>query len=177
MILDARRAGISDCRCSLKEEDVSNNDRRVALEQLRWVCDPEQFDFTTTAEIAELEGAIGQERALKSIDFGLGMQVDGFNLYLAGEAGTGRSSTIKNLLKKRAASEPQPPDLCYVFNFKLPDNPICLSLPAGLGSELVIDMKEMVDGVKTNIPKALDSKDYETGRQALIEEYQEKNGE
>jgi lon-related putative ATP-dependent protease len=154
-----------------------NEHCKLPVAKLRWVCDPAVFAFATTAEIPELEGSIGQERALKSIDFGLGMEEGGFNLFLAGEAGTGRSSTIKNLLKKRAASEPQPPDLCYVFNFKLPDNPICLSLPAGLGSELVIDMKEMVDGVKTNIPKALDSKDYETGRQAVVEEYQEKNGE
>lgn len=155
---------------------MSNDNRKVAPEKLRWVCDPEQFDFTTTAEIPELEGAIGQERALKSIDFGLGMQVNGFNLFLAGETGTGRSSTILNLLKKRSKSEPPPLDWCYVNNFKAPDNPVCLSLPAGRGSELADDMKELLDGVRNVIPKALDSKEYETNKAAILEEYQEKNG-
>ena len=88
---------------------MSTDDYRVPPEKLRWVCDPEQFDFNSTKDIPELEGAIGQERALKSIDFGLGMQMNGFNLFLAGEPGTGRSSTIKNLLKIRAKTDPPPP--------------------------------------------------------------------
>jgi lon-related putative ATP-dependent protease len=159
----------------MKEDDVAIDDLKVPLGKLRWVCDPAQFDFTTTAEIAELEGAIGQERALKSIDFGLGMEVDGFNLFLAGEAGTGRSSTIKNLLKKRARTEAAPQDWCYVYNFKSPDIPISLALPAGKGSELAADLKELLEAVRTVIPKALDSKEYETNKAAILSEYQEKN--
>lgn len=151
--------------------------QKLAVEKLRWECDENLFSFETTADIPELEGSVGQERALRSIDFGLGMRESGFNLFLSGQAGTGRNSTIKNLLKKRAKSEPTPPDLCYVYNFKLPDNPICLPLAAGLGTQFVADMKEMVEGIKINIPKALDSKDYETGKSAVVEEYQEKNGE
>jgi len=155
---------------------MSDDKYRVPPEKLRWVCDPEQFDFTTTAEIPELEGAIGQERALKSIDFGLGMQMNGFNLFLAGEPGTGRSSTIKNLLKIRAKTDPPPHDWCYVFNFKAPDKPISLSLPAGKGSELASDLKELLDAVRSVIPKALDSKEYETNKTAIVEEYQAENG-
>jgi lon-related putative ATP-dependent protease len=155
---------------------MSTNDYRVPPEKLRWVCDPEQFDFNSTKDIPELEGAIGQERALKSIDFGLGMQMNGFNLFLAGEPGTGRSSTIKNLLKIRAKTDPSPHDWCYVFNFKAPDKPISLSLPAGKGSELAADMKELLDAVRSVIPKALDSKEYETNKTAIVEEYQAQNG-
>ena len=150
---------------------------KVPVDKLRWECDPSQFDFTSTDDLPELELAIGQERALHSIDFALGMKDGGFNLFLAGETGTGRASTIKKLLKKRAAKEPPPLDWCYVNNFKAPDNPLCLSLPAGKGSELARDMKELLEGVKTNIPKALDSKEYETNKAAIVEEYQEKNGE
>jgi lon-related putative ATP-dependent protease len=155
---------------------MSTDDYRVPPEKLRWVCDPEQFDFNSTKDIPELEGAIGQERALKSIDFGLGMQMNGFNLFLAGEPGTGRSSTIKNLLKIRAKTDPPPHDWCYVFNFKAPDKPISLSLPAGKGSELAADMKELLDAVRSVIPKALDSKEYETNKTAIVEEYQAQNG-
>jgi lon-related putative ATP-dependent protease len=162
--------------CTCKEEDMSADDYRVPPEKLRWVCDPEQFDFNSTADIPELEGAIGQKRALKSIDFGLGMQMNGFNLFLAGEPGTGRSSTIKNLLKIRAKTEPPPHDWCYVFNFKTPDKPISLSLPAGKGSELAVDMKELLEAVRSVIPKALDSKEYETNKTAIVEEYQAQNG-
>jgi lon-related putative ATP-dependent protease len=160
----------------MKEASMAANDLRLPADKLRWECDPGQFDFTTTDEIPALEGTIGQVRALRSIDFGLGMSEGGFNLYLAGETGTGRSSTIKNLLKKRASLEPPPQDWCYVHNFRSPDNPVSLALPAGRGSELAEEMKELLEGVKINIPKALESKEYETNKVSIIEEYQEKNG-
>ncbi|MSM41590.1 MAG: AAA family ATPase [Geobacter sp.] len=156
---------------------MANEQQKLSVEQLRWECDETQFAFESTADLPELEGTIGQERALKSLDFGLGITDCGFNLYLAGEPGTGRSSTIKNLLKKMAKDQPTPPDWCYVYNFKDPDLPISLAIGAGKGAELEKDMKELLEGVKADIPKALDSKDYETHKAAIIEEYQEKNGE
>jgi lon-related putative ATP-dependent protease len=156
---------------------VADKDCKLPIEKLRWECDPSQFDFTTTDDLPELEGSIGQDRALKSVDFSLGIADNGFNLFLSGETGTGRSSTIKNLLKMRARTQPTPYDWCYVYNFKAPDNPVSLSLPAGLGSELAEEMKELLDGVKTDIPKALDSKEYETNRSHIVEGFQEKNGE
>jgi lon-related putative ATP-dependent protease len=159
------------------EAPVANNDLKIPVEKLRWECDPSIFEFTTTDGLPELEGSIGQERALKSIDFSLGITDNGFNLFLSGETGTGRSSTIKNLLKMTAKDLPTPNDWCYVFNFKAPDNPLSLSLPAGRGGELAQEMKELLEGVKTDIPKALDSKEYETNRSRIMEEYQEKNGE
>lgn len=150
---------------------------KLPLEKLRWECDPNQFDFQTTNDLPELEGTIGQQRAIKSIQFGLDMEDAGYNIYVAGEAGTGRSSSIKNLLKKRSAAEPPPSDWCYVHNFKNPDNPLALSLAAGKGNELAKDMKELLDSIRGDIPKALDSKEYEMNKANIIEKYQEKNGE
>jgi predicted ATP-dependent protease len=155
---------------------MSETDRKVPVEKLRWVCDPAQLGFKTTDEIVNLEGSIGQERALASIDFGLGMANNGFNLYLAGDPGTGRSSTISNILKRRAKDGPPPSDWCYVHNFAAPDGPLALALPAGKGGELADDMHELLDYVRANIPSALESKEYETNRVSIIEQYQEKNG-
>jgi lon-related putative ATP-dependent protease len=141
------------------------------------VCDPAHFTFKTTDDIANIEGSIGQERALASIEFGLGMTNNGFNLYLAGEPGTGRNSTISSMLKKQVKNSPPPSDWCYVHNFEEPDAPIALPLPAGMGGELAADMRELLDYVRANIPSALESKEYETNRVTIIEQYQEKNGE
>ncbi|QSV44448.1 Lon protease family protein [Geobacter benzoatilyticus] len=151
--------------------------RKLLPEQLRWTCDPGQFDFATTDELPELEGTLGQARALTSIDFGLDIRESGFNLFLAGEPGTGRTSTIKNILKKKARTEPTPSDWVYVNNFKTPDLPIALALPAGMGTELAKDMSELITAVRSIIPKALDSKEYETNKSTIIEAYQEKNNE
>jgi len=151
------------------------NDFNVPPERLRWVCDPEQFDFETTEELEPLEGTIGQERALRSIEFGLGMTECGFNLYISGESGTGRTTSIMELLKKRAKDEPDPHDWCYVYNFKSPDNPVALALTAGMGNELEKDMRELLTSVRINIPKALESKEYESNKSTIIQENQEKN--
>ena len=156
---------------------MSEKDCQVPAEKLRWVCDPAQFSFKSTEEIAILEGSIGQERALAAIDFGLGMTNNGFNLYLAGDPGTGRTSTICSILRRRAKDGDPPSDWCYVHNFAAPDAPLALSLPAGKGSELAADLRELLEYVRANIPSALESKEYETNRVSIIEKFQEKNGE
>lgn len=150
---------------------------RIPVENLRWTCDPALFDFETTADLPDLDYAIGQKRALRSIEFGLGMEATGFNLYISGETGTSRTSTTRSILKKRAKTEPKPNDWVYVNNFKDSDSAVSLSLPAGRGSELAADMKELVDAIKTDIPKALESPEYEARRAEILEEYQKGNNE
>ncbi|RQW89369.1 MAG: ATP-dependent protease [Geobacter sp.] len=154
---------------------MATDDFKVPLGNLRWVCDTTQFDFETTHDLPELEGTIGQERALRSIEFSLDMSESGFNLYISGEAGTGRTSSIMKLLKKRAKTEPAPHDWCYVHNFKSPDNPIALALKAGMGCKLENDMRELLTTVRNDIPKALESKDYENQKAAIVQQHQEKN--
>jgi predicted ATP-dependent protease len=150
---------------------------RLEPEKLRWTCDPALFDFETTEELPDLDYAIGQQRALRSIEFGLGMEETGFNLFISGETGTSRTSTIRNILKKRAREEPQPSDWVYVNNFKISDSAVSLALPAGKGSELAADMKVLVDAFRTDIPKALESPEYEARRAEILEEYQKNNNE
>ena len=153
------------------------DDCKLPVEKLSWKCDPDIFEFQTTEELPELEVTIGQERALRSIDFGLGMVENGFNLYLSGETGTGRTSSIMNLLKKRAKTEPPPQDWCYVYNFKNADNPVSLPLRVGMGRELEQDMRELLHAVRNDIPKALQSKEYELDKTAIVLENQEKNNQ
>ncbi|MGB4598734.1 MAG: ATP-binding protein [Trichlorobacter sp.] len=152
-------------------------DCRLPVQKLRWSCDPKQFSFKTTKELPDLVDAVGQERALRSIEFGLGVQETGFNLYISGQTGTGRTSTIRNLLRQRAKQEPTPCDWVYVFNFKDADAPLALSLPAGKGTELADDMKELVEAFKKDIPKALESREYESRRSEILEQYQDNNNE
>ena len=145
---------------------------RLPVDKLRWTCDPDQFEFSTTADLPELVDAVGQDRALRSIEFGLGVRETGFNLYISGQTGTGRTSTIRNLLRQRAKDEPTPDDWVYVYNFKDADSPVSLALPAGRGSELAGDMKELIEAFKKDIPKALESKEYESRRSEILEQYQ-----
>lgn len=150
---------------------------KIPVEKLAWKCDPEIFEFETTDDVTVQDDTIGQERAIRSINFGLGMVENGFNLYLAGETGTGRTTSIMSILKKRARDEPPPQDWCYVYNFKSPDNPLFLALPVGMGKVLEQDIKELLQGIKNDIPKSLQSKEYELDKNKIIQENQEKNNE
>ncbi|MEI6208531.1 MAG: ATP-binding protein [Desulfuromonadales bacterium] len=144
----------------------------LPVDKLRWNCDPESLGFETTEELTDFEDAIGQKRALRSIDFGLGVDAAGFNLYISGETGTGRTHTIASILHKRARSEPKPHDWVYVNNFKNADSAMALDLPAGMGSDLAADMKELIEAFRKDIPKALESSEYESRRAELLDNYQ-----
>ncbi|HBR17763.1 MAG TPA: ATP-dependent protease [Deltaproteobacteria bacterium] len=143
-------------------------------EELRWTCDPKQFPFKTTDEIKPLEETIGQERALRAMDFGLGLESHGFNIYVLGESGTGKTSTVKAMLEKRAVNENIPDDWCYVYNFADPDMPNALKLPPGIGAELKIDMEDLIESLKRDIPKVFESKDYEKHRDEILDGQQER---
>ncbi len=147
----------------------------IAPENLCWHCDPAKFAFTTTEELDPLDGTIGQDRALTAIEFGLGIQDQGFNIFILGEAGTGRYSTIRKMLESKAAEEKVPDDWCYLHDFEDDNHPKCISLPCGKGKELHRDVEDMVRRLAEAIPKFFESKEFEQQKARLAEDYQEKN--
>jgi lon-related putative ATP-dependent protease len=147
-------------------------------DQLYKKCDPGSFTFARTDTITEFAITIGQEKALKSLDFGLDMDNNtGFNIFAIGENGTGKMSTVMHMLKKKAATEEPPSDWCYVYNFKDPDNVIALSFGPGQGVIFQKEIDEMLKILKIEIPKAFESKEYETQKSKIVDEFQQKQGE
>ena len=80
-------------------------------------CDPQQFNFETTAELDDLHEIIGQARAAEALQFGMGIQSEGFNLFSLGPSGTGKYKIVRHSLQQKAATEPIPSDWCYVKQF------------------------------------------------------------
>ncbi len=140
-------------------------------------CDPAVFGFNTTDELSDLVGTIGQEKALRAIDFGLNMDSAGFNIFALGQTGTGRTSTIMTLVKEKASKEPVPDDWCYVYNFKNPDVPMAISLKAGTAVTFQKEMDEFIKTVKIEIAKAFESKEYEVQKNKIMEEFQQKQSD
>ncbi len=143
-------------------------------EELYRRCEPELLNFDTTEDIDVLKDSIGQERALKALDFGLRLDSSGFNIFVLGENGTGRMRSIRMLLEELAKKEPVPNDWCYVYNFKDPDNPIAVSLPPGRGKEFQRDIEVLIKNIKEELVKVFESKEYEKQRNKIIEEFQQK---
>ncbi|MGB3097129.1 MAG: ATP-binding protein [Candidatus Deferrimicrobiaceae bacterium] len=146
--------------------------RELALEDLFQCCDDSLFDFRTTDEVPPLEGIIGQERALDSIDFGLNLASTGFNIYVLGESGTGKASAIRSFISKKAEQEEVPSDWCYVHNFRDPAEPLAISLEPGRGAAFQRDMEELVASLKVEIPKIFDSKEYKHQSNVIVEGFQ-----
>src|SRR5574340_481896 len=146
----------------------------LPAESLSWKCDPGSFSFKTTEDLPSLSEIIGQERALRSIDFGLGVHNNNYNIFVLGESGTGKSTTVKDIIAEKAKGEPVPDDWCYLYNFGDTDSPRALSLPPGRGVEFASDMEELVESLRRDIPKVFESKDYEKHRDEIFEGQQER---
>jgi lon-related putative ATP-dependent protease len=147
--------------------------RRLQPEELRRRCDPEIFGVETTAECKPLDDVIGQERALRALELGLGIKDFRYNIYVAGSPGTGKNSIVQAFLKKISLKEPPPQDLCYVHNFDDPYCPRYILLPAGLGRKLAADMDDLIEKLRERIPAAYHSEEYRKKRQSLDEQFNE----
>ena len=152
-------------------------DLKLAHHELTWHCDTGQFDFTTTAELPPLERTIGQQRALKAIDMGLGIKNSGFNLFIMGQPGSGRSSTIKKILQKRSLERPIPDDWCYINGFDDAPGPRYIRLPAGKGHEFKKDVDHLVERLAEEVPGSFQSKEYEEQKKKITASHQEKKKE
>lgn len=150
---------------------------KLAPEALYKRCDPEMFTFDTTEDLESFPGTIGQEKALKALDFGLSMDSSGFNIFALGESGTGKMTTIMTTLKEKAAKEKVPQDWCYVHNFKDPDTSIAIALEPGNGAIFAKEMEDLIKTLRIEIPKAFESKEYEMQKNKIIEEFQQKQSE
>jgi lon-related putative ATP-dependent protease len=151
----------------------------VPHEKLSWRCDLSYLPFTCTAEMTPLEDFIGQERAIRAIEFGLGVNKPGFNIFVTGLTGTGKTSIIKAFLKKittaKAALETDPAspeDWCYVYNFTDADRPQALRIRRGWGKVLKADMEQLVQNLLREAKRMFESDEYVRQRQAMIEELQ-----
>jgi len=138
------------------------------FEKLRKECDPKLLRCETTQEMAPLEEIIGQERAVRALKFGLEIKERGFNIYVAGFPGTGRTTAVKDFLEEIAKTKPVPHDWCYVNNFRNPYEPKAIKLPPGRGKDFQRDSKNFIDEARRTLPKAFESEDYAAKREATI---------
>lgn len=151
--------------------------QELRMEQLHYYCSDGCLDFETTSTVPPLEGMIGQERAVKAMEFGLRTKNSGYNIFVSGMVGTGKLTYAKQAVGKLAKGQPVPQDWCYVNNFEDSSRPIAISFPSGTGSIFRQDMGEMLENLQNDVTKAFSSEDYERERTAIMKAFQEKRGE
>jgi lon-related putative ATP-dependent protease len=149
--------------------------RRIELrpDELRRSLDPRQLGFSSTEEVAPLVGTIGQPRALDAIAFSVGTKTPGFNLFVAGPAGSGRLRAVLDYLDSTSHAGRPPDDWVYVHSFRDPDRPNAIRLPAGRGTELARALDEFLDAARREIRRAFESEEYEARQRELMTQINE----
>ena len=141
---------------------------------LKMTCDTNLFKFNTTDELESIDTGIGQDRGIKALEFGLQVDVKGYNLYLEGPSGVGKTMYTKHYLEKISAKKKVPSDWCYIYNFDNPNEPIAVSLPAGQGKVFKEAMQNFIKEIKQDIQKTFNADDFEKEKALIKKEFEEK---
>jgi len=144
----------------------------LKAEQLRWQCTPQLLKFKSTEDLSLCEGIIGQPRAIEAIKLGLNVKYPGYNIFITGPVGTGRTTAITKLLEELKTKKDQLKDLLYVNNFKNPDLPKLIILDAGKGKKFKEDMTRLIYQLKTNIPQIFTSEEYQKRRERIVSKFE-----
>lgn len=126
--------------------------------------------FSTTAELTPLDGIIGQDRAVEAMEFGLSVRKKGYNIYMAGLPGTGKTTYARKSAMRKAAEQPVPSDWCYVMNFRDEKRPSAISFPAGQGRAFKKDMEQLVELLKNELQKAFIGEEYVTKKNSIAKD-------
>ncbi len=148
--------------------------RLVPAERLRRRCDPASFHFTSTAEVAPLDGTVGQPRAVSAISFALDIEDPGYNLFVLGPTGTGRRTTLHAYLDRAARIRPSPRDWVYLFDMANPRRPIAVSFPAGGAAPFARDVARFVADAGREIARAFESDEYRRRARVVASEVDER---
>ncbi len=143
-------------------------------QKLKYVCDESMLDFETTEELEPIQEGIGQDRGIKALEFGIQVDVKGYNLYIEGPSGVGKTLYTKNYLNKVSTKKKVPNDWCYIYNFDNPNEPIAVSLPAGQGKEFKDSMDGFIEEIKKDIKKTFNADDFEKEKSLIKQEFEQK---
>lgn len=146
----------------------------LSPESLSAPLDPASLPFTTTEDFEPYGGVLGQERAMRALEFGIGMNHPGYNIFVMGEPGSGRLSLTLRQLREQAKTQSTPADWLYLNNFAEPREPIALKLPAGAGRSLQIDLEGLVDNLLATLPSVFENPGYQRRKAAIDREFNER---
>jgi len=151
--------------------------RKLAAEDVVWRCPDSWIPKPDSTAVKPATTIVAQDRAVEAIAFGLGMHGIGYNIFVTGLSGTGRLTTIKSFVERLAEGEVRPDDVCFVFNFRKPEEPNALFLKAGAGCKLKDGMEDLVRELSENLPGILNDKDFRSRIERAVEPLQRQERE
>ena len=150
------------------------NQYELSYKNLKSTCNPNLFKFETTENLEPISTGIGQDRGIKALEFGLNVDINGYNLYIEGPSGVGKTMYTKHYLDSISKKKKIPQDWCYIYNFDNPNEPIAVSLPAGQGKEFRDAMDRFIKDIKHDIKETFNNEDFEKEKALIKQEYDAK---
>ncbi len=148
------------------------NTKEVPYEKLKYSCDPSSFNFTTTKDLQSNYKGVGQERGISSLEFGLSIDTRGYNLYLEGPTGSGKTTYTKNYLDKISKKRKTPNDWCYIYNFDNPNEPVAVNLTAGEGNKFKDMMENFIRDIRRELKSTFKTDNVEKQKKQISQKYQ-----
>ena len=146
----------------------------LSYKELKTYCDTDIFKFDTTEELTSIETGIGQDRGIKAFEFGINVDAKGYNLYIEGPSGVGKTMYARKYLEKISKKKKVPHDWCYIYNFDNPNEPIAVSLPAGQGKEFKDSMEQFIKDIRADIKSTFNNDEFEKEKTLIKQEFEEK---
>ena len=76
------------------------NKNELSYKDLKMTCNPDLFKFDTTEELEPIQTGIGQDRGIKALEFGLQVDVKGYNIYIEGPSRSWQNNVHQKLFNK-----------------------------------------------------------------------------
>jgi len=113
---------------------------------------------------------VGQNRAMWALKMGISIRAKGYNIYVAGESGTGKHTAIMDILSRNRTKNGALRDIAYVQNFQEPDKPCTLIFPEGRARLFKEEIRLLIDRLTDRITRDLDMESYKSKRDSFIAE-------
>ena len=147
----------------------SSKHKKLLPEELKYIFNQENIDGSIDGDSTQI---VGQERALKALRLGVELRKQGYNIFITGLSGTGKTTTVKKMLKTLQPNCTALNDFAYVNNFEDEDKPLLLKFKVGHAVKFKREMLRAIHSIQKQIINTLESELYAQSKQKLIEDFE-----
>jgi predicted ATP-dependent protease len=144
--------------------------KRLSTDRLRPTLDLSRLDNTSCSPKEKHDRHSFQPRFVRTLDLALAVSEPGYNVYVAGEPGMGRSSMVRTYLTSASRKASPPQDLVFTYNFAAPSRPDALFLAPGQGRILKQELGQAVRSMRKAIPLHFDQESYARKHDKLVKD-------
>jgi ATP-dependent Lon protease len=131
---------------------------------LRWTCPP----LSPSGHPPTAAFLLGQDRPMQALRTGLSIHARGYNLFVSGLLGSGRSTVVEFLLRDIQPVCRRGPDHVLVHNFRDPNSPLLVPLPPGRGAAFRDELSDLGRELRSALIAALHSRPHRMSRRVVL---------